>query len=623
MFLGALFCYNHPVGDSLKKALKINKKIEKIKRLIAGLLIMVVLGNQTGQFPFDVPDVYADDDSPNDQLGIIAILVEEELMSDFAMRARIMTYAENAQSRVPHSKAFVMEVAEDESTYRISNILEQLYFEGIDTELIDGNPLNDDAVTTDDNQLIGVIAIGEVPLPVVHEGDGNFLPSLYPYTDFYRKAYIYDHETQQFEKNSGVNEPNPEVWHGVIRAPSQDPVEAEEELTAFFEKNNDYSNGQNGYDTFEQRLLYANFSDMEAQMNAMDYDSYQRYLDYMEEMTFRRYNKHLLVEFLDRVKQDMGSDDPLVDESTIENMFDIHTEIYFDQYTLDFADALKIYRGGLNEVAEQTGRWDAGQVDSLESLITLRDEYARHEIHRSQLELEQAVDEFVTTAIPPPERAVEVVTKGALKVSVDITEIPINTEFFDFYSYIDGVEINTVQSTSQCGIQVGTEHNDNVSTLEDNSVVVNANQFNAFRSLLTPEEGEDNWKLEEQSEYIGAAGCVYNNRFEDEDQGTSPDKCNVNEATQSLFDINGSLELEPDEVVYSDANRCSFERMDFLLQDETQFDNGAAVGQLGQIQIGQDLDTVIETAYLELNGNLQAPSPNFSPSGPTESWAPL
>ena len=65
----------------------------------------------------------------------------------------------------------------------------------------DGNPLNNNSAKEDDNQLIGVILIGEVPIPVVHEDDGSTGPSMYPYTDFYRKSYLYNHETDQFEKN--------------------------------------------------------------------------------------------------------------------------------------------------------------------------------------------------------------------------------------------------------------------------------------------------------------------------------------------------------------------------------------------------------------------------------------
>ncbi len=84
------------------------------------------------------------------KLGIIAILVEEDLLDDFAMRSRVMTYANSAQQRIPHSKSFVMEVDKNESTFRIASVLEKLYFEGIDEDLLDGNPFNNVKMVTRD-----------------------------------------------------------------------------------------------------------------------------------------------------------------------------------------------------------------------------------------------------------------------------------------------------------------------------------------------------------------------------------------------------------------------------------------------------------------------------------------
>jgi len=106
-----------------------DKKISKIKRLIAGLLILITLGNYLGYFPLEDYIIQralaqaengADnaEEEPNNpvenearnKLGLIAILVEEGLMDDFAIRNRVTTYAESAQSRMPHSKSLILEV---------------------------------------------------------------------------------------------------------------------------------------------------------------------------------------------------------------------------------------------------------------------------------------------------------------------------------------------------------------------------------------------------------------------------------------------------------------------------------------------------------------------------------
>lgn len=207
---------------------KAKQKITKIKRLIAGLLILVNLGNYLDYLPFRdfvVPKALAADENEpimqpislinpadsedHNKLGLIAILAEEGLMDDFDVRGRIMTYANSAQQRIPHSKSLVIEVNKNESTFRIASMLEKMYFEGIDTDQIDGNPLNNNSAKEDSNQLIGIVLIGNVPIPVVHEEGGVTSASVYPYTDFYRKKYIYNHASDQFEVNSKVSAPSP------------------------------------------------------------------------------------------------------------------------------------------------------------------------------------------------------------------------------------------------------------------------------------------------------------------------------------------------------------------------------------------------------------------------------
>lgn len=604
---------SRPKTDYLSHLHK-NKKIKKIKRAIAGLLIAVSLGNYLDYLPteiFAVPQVKAaqeeeENELKNNELALIAILVEEGLMGDLNLRTRIMTYAKNAQSRISHSKAFVIEVDKNESTFKIASMLEKLYYEGIDKDQIDANPLNNDSISEDDNQLAGIVMIGDVPLPVVHE-DGNTLPSVYPYTDFYRKAYIYNHATDQFEKNDQVSTPTPEIWHGLINPPSKDPVEGKKELMEYFEKNNDFSNEEKGFANFEKRVLYANFLEMEKQMNWMDYKAYERYNMFMEEMVFKRFNKGLLKVFIDRVSEDMGSPVPLMDNNTINNLSDSQMEPIFKNHTRSFAQSLNFYRSGINESIQKTGRWSPGEVDTPESLIDLRDTYAKKDLHRKQLMLEKEVNDFVEDNVPKAERELDVISDAKFKVTLEILEANVDERTFDFFSHIEGVPVQTMESAAQCGIQIGQKKPDNQSVMENNSVLVNANRLYNIETTIKPPD-DPKWKLEEDAQYKKYAGCVFNNSMKIEQSGTDPLKCNPNDAEASLFDVKGSIEVKANEPVYSDAVRCSIDRMSFLLSNQDQFSSIAAGGEVGDIKIGQSLEEVINETYLGLKGNLQSPS---------------
>ena len=112
-------------------------------------------------------------------------------------------------------------------------------------------------------------------------------PSLYPYTDFYRKKYIYNHENKRFEPNPDSLNPTPDIWHGVIVPPSKNEAERIQELKDFFTKNSLYSSAEpNEYNTFNQRLLYYNFPAVEKKLNPLDYNNYKRQIRYLEEVVY-------------------------------------------------------------------------------------------------------------------------------------------------------------------------------------------------------------------------------------------------------------------------------------------------------------------------------------------------
>ncbi|MBU1682326.1 S-layer homology domain-containing protein [Patescibacteria group bacterium] len=550
--------------------------------------------------PFQAENAHAQDaviplldrDRDHNELGLIAILVESKLLNNSDLRGEIMAYAQNAQDRIEHSQAFVMEVDENESTFKIATVLERLYYEGIDSDLIDSSIFNNDSVKEDNNRLIGVVLIGDVPIPVVE--DETIHPSLYPYTDFYRKKYIYNYETDKFELNGNPGKVSPEIWHGVIVPPSHDEVEARNQLIEYFEKNNAYSAGDPDYADFEQRMLYANFPAMEKQMNFMDYRNYERYGDYMEEMVFNSYNKHLLKEMIAEVSADMGSEDPLIPDETIDQMLDVMTPYIIDKYASTLSESLKTYRGRLNEKVEETGRWTSSEVDTPDALVSMRDEYAKYDLRRKQMLLENEVDEVIENEISAQDRTIEVTTSGLLNITTTILDIPITTKNFTFFSYIDGQRVFDITSATQCGMRRGSKKSEGESVLENNSVYVEANRMYNPETLLQPPEDDDDWEMTEEQTYIDYAGCVFNNsiEIETEDISLNPDYCHPDQAIRSLFDIIGSQELDEEEV-----NNCSIDRMSFHPGNDLYFGESGGEGNDDtpfSVTLGEVLEVVYE-----------------------------
>jgi len=593
-----------------------------------------MLGNQFGIFGIEqLAHAQAEISMPtltvpsedHDELGLIAILAENSLLQDVVLRGHIFQYAENAQSRIPHSQAFVIGIDKNESTFKIATILEKLYYEGIDTNALDTNPLNNNSEKKDDNRLAGVVVVGDVPIPVVYEGDGTSHPSVYPYTDFYRKRYIYNYGSDKFEYNGEVASPTPEVWHGVIVPPSKTTSEAKSQLIEFFEKNNAYSNGDPEFADFEKRMMYANFPAMEKQMNFMDYRNYERYGKYMEEMAFHRYNKYLLKEVVKEVSTDMGSEEQIIPEEAIDSMFDVYTDYLIKKYTAPLSQALKIYRGKLNDAVKKTGRWKSSQVDTPDSLVSMRDEYAKYDLRKKQTLLESKINKVFEDSVPEPLRILTLPTDAKLKVKLKILDIDADTTHFTFHGFIDGKEASEIESANECGMYTGQERKENESVLQNNSIFVEANRMYDPESNIKPPDDDDDWELEETQKYKDYAGCVFNNSIkidvDDPSLHLGPYKCNSDEAVKPLFNIIGSNEVDDKS---NGAGKCSFEYMSFLpavsSSDsllggdaiDNKFNDLAAGAEVAGVEFGKNLGEVINDVYGKLRNDGTIANPEYT-----------
>lgn len=139
-------------------------------------------------------------ESPVQQSPLIAVLVDSGI-SD-AVRTDLQRYTtQYIQKRYTNSKAIVIPI--NTSIIKAPDIvrmLENIYFEGTKNQ---------------PSSLIGVILVGDIPLPVANK-DGFIFPTILPYTDFEQQQYLFNAQSTYFEYN---NIPNgqPEIWHGYIQ----------------------------------------------------------------------------------------------------------------------------------------------------------------------------------------------------------------------------------------------------------------------------------------------------------------------------------------------------------------------------------------------------------------------
>ncbi len=203
-------------------------------------------------------------------------------LNDQTLMGRIERYAKDVQgiNKVkdpqPFLKTAIIKVNPKQPTEEISGALEKLYREG-------------DGALGEQNRLVGIVIVGDVPLPVVNK-NGNRFVSVFPYTDFEDQYYVYDAVSGDFSVNTSVEKPGAEVWHGLI-VPPVGGAEGNELLAEYFDKNHLFKLGEEGYSNFEKKIFYSDLQKEFKLLGEAGLPAYYQYLKYWEDISYFRFNK--------------------------------------------------------------------------------------------------------------------------------------------------------------------------------------------------------------------------------------------------------------------------------------------------------------------------------------------
>ncbi len=315
---------------------------------------------------------------------LVALLVEDSLLKNGSLKEKIYQYAEDVQKRIG-AQGILVPISKEISPLEIYEGLAQLYFSG---EANDGK-----------SQLIGTVLIGDIPLPVV-EKDGNFWPTIFPYTDFKNPIYRWDFKKDRFiVAKYGDNEP--EIWHGVIRSTKTSLDQQITELETFFDNNHRVHLGE---ETYSKKLFYADFFRQKNVLPELLFFKYNQWLKYVEELQYLRYSKHLAKQL--RTDQDergstlsisnnlTESEKVAIAESAAEQnssvsvedvlasmntdsmdlIPDVQSKFLIDNFVNRYFETYKSWLTLLNQRVSKSGRWKANEIDTTPSLVSRKDE---------------------------------------------------------------------------------------------------------------------------------------------------------------------------------------------------------------------------------------------------------
>lgn len=293
---------------------------KQIKKIVASAVLATVFFTQS----FRIDIAYAATEQK--EYKLIAILVDERIwsnektftglrneyshLSERTMRQRVDRYAEDIQKALPFTKTAIVTVSNADDPAKIAHTLEKLYFEGLTD-------------SKENSKLVGAVLVGDIPLPVVNKNGNKFI-SLYPYTDFEEKTYIFNSDNNDFELNPDAQNSSPEIWHGVITSPTSYVIEdcaapiasnecvdfsAYENVATFLDKNHMYRLGIEGYNEFDNSFLFADTVSEAKLLNEIGYNNYERYLRHFEDTSYHRFTKELAEDLYVEVNGELSGGD--------------------------------------------------------------------------------------------------------------------------------------------------------------------------------------------------------------------------------------------------------------------------------------------------------------------------
>ncbi|MFA6305992.1 MAG: FG-GAP-like repeat-containing protein, partial [Candidatus Gracilibacteria bacterium] len=335
-----------------------------------------------------------------------------------------------------------------ENAVDLANALENLYFNGNGEKK---------------NRLAGVVLAGNIPLPVVNKNGEKFV-SMYPYTDFENKAYVYDSKTLNFEYNPNITFPKPEIWGGVIKA-DVGGVAGQEELAKFFDKNHLYYAGVPEYADFNKKMFYGDLTHEEESISPDVYTSYSKYLKYWEDLAYMRYNKYWAKDLSEEANGEIGVKE--ADDSFV-NLPDITSKQIIDQFLLPYYKIVSSYIGKAHDLIDGTGRYANTGSDVAAVLVSAKDEYAKTYLRAVNDAIEKKINEVVEKVAAP----LPLIT--SVKLSVNFTkengdiEVGGNTDINYGYNlsnyvggangshYLNGINYDLLKNAKQCSVYLGS-----------------------------------------------------------------------------------------------------------------------------------------------------------------------
>ncbi len=347
---------------------------------------------------------------------IVSILVEEDIY--WRVKSKIERYAQDIEGVLENTRVVILPIPSDASAFKIASLNESLYFEWYKS-LENVNF---------ESRLVWSVFVWNIPLPIAFD-NGKFSKTIFPFTDFEDKGYIYNNETSVYEKDATLSsEMKADIWHGFISPNTGNKWNDIQAINDYFDKNHDFYTGKgnfssslwviNGNKDDEIRKdykPYVFYYDQIRENQAIDVSKYQGYLAYndnLEDIVYKRYSKELAEKLKEYIitwnDEEVTSlikklwwDVTTSSTPDLTNSSDILSRYVSDATTKNF---LEIFNEGtisdFRTFVHNAGRynWTGSQVnaDLIPFLVTVLDLVSAQVVKDANTRVEDYIDSLIT-----------------------------------------------------------------------------------------------------------------------------------------------------------------------------------------------------------------------------------
>ena len=314
---------------------------------------------------------------------LVAVLVDDNIFADSIVNFEMKKWAAWIWTRMRDTNVVIYKLGDSENEQGIFEKLEKMYFSWV---------VSDNSY--EESYLDWIILVWNIPLANVQLKEYTTVKeSVFPYTDFENKYFVFDKEKWYFARQTEIVVPKSEVWHWIIR-PKQNEINEVSFYANYFKKLNSYYAGEIEN---QENILFIDLNEERKSLNQDLLKQYNKSINFDFHIVYKKFSSSLLNSLLgdfwgwikDTKYVKLNRD---LIKKIDNDIFSVHQ---IKKLLPEYFHTVKWYTQKVNDFIDYSWKWDIESWDTIPKLITVKDYYGKNYIKNINDYLNNRIIDFV------------------------------------------------------------------------------------------------------------------------------------------------------------------------------------------------------------------------------------